>query len=108
MIKNRRAQVSDHALAERHHEIIAQGTGHRENAYDAQQNAKILADETGVFRREAQVDNAAHGHRDQQCGGGSHRERDDCRRYPPLVPHGEGNERQQAPERGLGGVLVAS
>ena len=50
------AKVSDHAFAERHHQVIARARGQREHRDDPDHSQKIGADDAGVGRRKAEVD----------------------------------------------------
>ena len=57
------AQIGDHPLAERHHEIVARARRDREHGDDADHRQEIDADQADVGLGEAEVDHPPHGHR---------------------------------------------
>ena len=84
------AQVGDHPLAERHHQVVARAGGQREHRDDADHGEKISADEAGVGVREAEVDHPPDRDRHDERRAGS----DDRARSAPARSARDGRGRK--------------
>ncbi len=61
-----RAQIGDHALAERGDEVVAQRAGAGEHGHDRDHHREILVDQPDPLGREAEIDHAPHRDRHRQ------------------------------------------
>jgi hypothetical protein len=66
VLEHRAAQIGDHALAQRGHEIETRRAGAREGGHDRDHHREILVDQFDPFGREAEVDHAPHRDRHRQ------------------------------------------
>ena len=86
-------KVGDHALAQRHHQVVSRAGREREHRDDADHGQKISADETGVVGGKSKVDHSPNGdrHNERRAGGDGQR---DQRQYDPrTVSKGVGRKR---------------
>ena len=65
------AQIGHDPLAERDDEVVAERTGHREDADHQDQHREIGVDDLGALPGEAVIDDPPHGERNDERGGGS-------------------------------------
>ncbi len=66
--KTSRLQIGNDALADRHHQVVARGTGQREHGDDRDHHREVAVDQRDAFRRQAEIDHAPHRDRHQQRG----------------------------------------
>ena len=94
------AQVGDDALAEPVDVVEARRAGDGQHQADDDQHGEVAVDEGAVLGAEAEVDHAAHGHRNGQRRQRRDDERQTGENELQLVPRKVGPQRQQRPQLG--------
>jgi hypothetical protein len=100
MLEEIGAQITDDALAKRHHEIEARGGGERERRGDRDHRAEIGVHGAGAFGREAVVDHAAHRERQRERRSRREKQRDESESDRAFVSQGVWQQGPQRRERG--------
>ena len=101
------AQISDHALTNRHDEIISRGRGQSQNRDHDNHGGKIEIDRTrAIGRGEAVVDHAFDGERHGEGGARGGCQGDQRGQNASLVAVRIGNKRDQCLERGYRFTLI--
>jgi hypothetical protein len=99
MREERGAQIGDHALAERHHEIKAHAGGDRQDGDHADEREEIDADDSALRLGKAVIDHPAHGEGHHQRRPGGDHQGDQGAGDPPGIGERIGQKRSQRGHR---------